>query len=591
MREVRASSSKGLDSFMIMARNIRPSAISGLLAPLRSIMHETESLKVMNQVDEVLKRIVSGLNANQHLVPAELLVLCHTLISQNANFLSQAPSKRTAQSKDDVIVQIKRQIAVDADHYSNNAHRFVAFGLDLFNTALKRGRFDFKDRDIMSRLGGMIVAVGNTLYSTDSPVLVLGLKAVAGLVKCPSKVLEESLPVFIRQVLDIIKRTGSTESEVVQVAFKSLATILRDGPAVHIQEKDLVYLLELLAPTWKSLHGRRPYLPCFRHLAIPVRLSAGQGSTSQPHDLPCQKSVICVRQWSQIGNGTARAVITKFDQKLVIEYADLLFVSLVMVIANDDSAKCREMASQLIKSLILRLDEERRQVMMSHLHAWVSQQSQAQLIRVSLQVYGLVVDIMQADLDPQVSMIYTDISGSLQHSTKLLQAVTEDADMDIDLDWQVPYHSLVLLEKVLRIFPSHTTDGGKVPWDIITSLLLFPHAWVRTASCRLLGMLFNVVPAGPPSSYLPTATDAINIFSVSGSKKTAEKLCIQLKSEHLDEVLSLQAVKNLFYLGKCFAAMPLADEVESEENEESSVRTSPSRGYSLSFRTRSSLRI
>lgn len=88
----------------------------------------------------------------------------------------------------------------------------MAFGLDLFNTALKRGRFDFKDRDIMSRLGGMIVAVGNTLYSTDSPVLVLGLKAVAGLVKCPSKVMEESLPVFIRQVLDIIKRTGSTES-------------------------------------------------------------------------------------------------------------------------------------------------------------------------------------------------------------------------------------------------------------------------------------------------------------------------------------------------------------------------------------------
>lgn len=123
MREVRASSSKGLDSFMIMAKHIRPSAISGLLAPIRSIMHETESLKVMNQVDEVLKRIVSGLNANQHLVPAELLVLCHTLISQNANFLNQAPAKRNAQSKDDVIVQIKRQIAVDADHYSNNAHR------------------------------------------------------------------------------------------------------------------------------------------------------------------------------------------------------------------------------------------------------------------------------------------------------------------------------------------------------------------------------------------------------------------------------------------------------------------------------------
>ncbi|KAF4598878.1 U3 snoRNP protein [Pleurotus pulmonarius] len=613
MREVRASSSKGLDSFMIMAKHIRPSAISGLLAPLRSIMHETESLKVMNQVDEVLKRIVSGLNANQHLVPAELLVLCHTLITQNANFLNQAPAKRKAQTKDDVIVQTKRQIATDADHYSNNAHRFVAFGLDLFNTALKRGRFDFKDRDIMSRLGGMIVAVGNTLYSTDSPVLVLGLKAVAGLVKCPSKVLEESLPVFIRQVLDIIKRTGSTESEVVQVAFKSLATILRDGPAVHVQEKDLVYLLELLGPDLeeptrqasvfamlRAIVGRKFVVPEIYDAMDKVSEVMVTSQSAQVQEL-CRSVILQFLLDYPQGKGRLRnhmtflaknlsyvydsgrksvmellgAVITKFDQKLIIEYADLLFVSLVMVIANDDSAKCREMASQLIKSLILRLDEERRKVMMSHLHAWVSQQSQVQLIRVSLQVYGLVVDIMQADLDSQVSMIYTDISGSLQYSTKLLQSVTEEADMDIDLDWQVPYHSLVLLEKVLRIFPSHTTDGGKVPWDTITTLLLFPHAWVRTASCRLLGMLFNVVPAGPPSSYLPTATDAINIFSVSGSKKTAEKLCVQLKSEHLDEALSLQVVKNLFYLGKCFAAMPLADEVEREEEDESSVRASP----------------
>ncbi|KAL4261563.1 Small subunit processome component 20 [Pleurotus pulmonarius] len=613
MREVRASSSKGLDSFMIMAKHIRPSAISGLLAPLRSIMHETESLKVMNQVDEVLKRIVSGLNANQHLVPAELLVLCHTLITQNANFLNQAPAKRKAQTKDDVIVQTKRQIATDADHYSNNAHRFVAFGLDLFNTALKRGRFDFKDRDIMSRLGGMIVAVGNTLYSTDSPVLVLGLKAVAGLVKCPSKVLEESLPVFIRQVLDIIKRTGSTESEVVQVAFKSLATILRDGPAVHVQEKDLVYLLELLGPDLeeptrqasvfamlRAIVGRKFVVPEIYDAMDKVSEVMVTSQSAQVQEL-CRSVILQFLLDYPQGKGRLRnhmtflaknlsyvydsgrksvmellgAVITKFDQKLIIEYADLLFVSLVMVIANDDSAKCREMASQLIKSLILRLDEERRKVMMSHLHAWVSQQSQVQLIRVSLQVYGLVVDIMQADLDSQVSMIYTDISGSLQYSTKLLQSVTEEADMDIDLDWQVPYHSLVLLEKVLRIFPSHTTDGGKVPWDTITTLLLFPHAWVRTASCRLLGMLFNVVPAGPPSSYLPTATDAINIFSVSGSKKTAEKLCVQLKSEHLDEALSLQVVKNLFYLGKCFAAMPLADEIEREEEDESSVRASP----------------
>jgi len=53
---------------------------------------------------------------------------------------------------------------------------------------------------------------------------------------------------MVRQILDIIKQTGNTESELVQVAFKSLAIVLRDGPPVQAKEKDLLYLIELLSP-------------------------------------------------------------------------------------------------------------------------------------------------------------------------------------------------------------------------------------------------------------------------------------------------------------------------------------------------------
>lgn len=53
---------------------------------------------------------------------------------------------------------------------------------------------------------------------------------------------------MVRQILDIIKQTGNTESEPVQVAFKSLAIVLRDGPPVQAKEKDLLYLIELLSP-------------------------------------------------------------------------------------------------------------------------------------------------------------------------------------------------------------------------------------------------------------------------------------------------------------------------------------------------------
>lgn len=128
MREVRSSSAKGLDSFAVMAKYITPSSISGLLLPLRSILQETQSLKSMQLVEEVLRRIAGGLNSNQHMVPAEVLVLCHTLITQNAKFLQDAPTSFKSKSRakrvnNDAVVQNSRNSRPEEDHYSNNSFR------------------------------------------------------------------------------------------------------------------------------------------------------------------------------------------------------------------------------------------------------------------------------------------------------------------------------------------------------------------------------------------------------------------------------------------------------------------------------------
>ena len=125
MREVRGSTSRGLDSFALLAKHVTPAKISAVLAPARAVMHETASAKTMSVVDDMLKRVTVGLNGNEHLVPTELLALCNTLISQNAKFLQQTPSIRKNNAKKDVIVQLKRHAEVDSDHYSNNSYRYV----------------------------------------------------------------------------------------------------------------------------------------------------------------------------------------------------------------------------------------------------------------------------------------------------------------------------------------------------------------------------------------------------------------------------------------------------------------------------------
>ncbi|KAG6897519.1 hypothetical protein C0992_000745 [Termitomyces sp. T32_za158] len=633
MREVRSSASKGLDSFAIIAKLITPPKVSSLLAPLKAIMQETASLKVMSQVEEVLRRIAGGLNSNKHLIPQELLVLCHTLITQNARFLKQTTSRRKKAVKDDAIVLIRRQQTVNIDHYAGNSFRlvfnilmvarfflidcrFVTFGLDLFNTALRRNRFDFHDDAVMSRLNAMIVVVGNTLYSTNSPVLLLGMRSAAGLSKCPLNSLDKSLPVFVRQIFDIVQQIGNTDSEVVQVALKSLAIILRDGTSVQVKEKDLVYLLQLLAPDLevperqissfamlRAIIARKFVVPEIYDLMDNVSEIMVTSQSPQVQELSRGVLLQFLLDYPQ-GKGRLRkqmtfftknlsyvhesgrksvmellgAIIAKFEVNLISEYGDLLFVALVMLLANDDSYKCREMASALIKGLFSRLDHERRKLILSHLHSWASQQSQPELVQVSCQVYGFVVDMLEADSLPHISMILEDLNGSLSRSAdRLAEVEGDDAESAAtDLQWQVPYYSLTVLLKVLRLFPDFS-KGDHVRWDLVVSHLLFPHAWVRTVSCRLLGILFLSVPPIAPSAQFAEQHPLSN----SGMRQAARNLCIQLKSEYLDESLGLQVVKNLYYIGKCFYAMapPEAQDdnlLDEEENDKDTEQEVPS---------------
>lgn len=487
--------------------------------------------------------------------------------------------------------------------------RFVVFGLDLFNTAYRRSRFDFNDPSVLARLEPMTSVIGNTLYSSHMQVVVAGLKAAASIVKSPLKSIDKSLPVFIRQTIEIIRQSGSTESESVQAAFKSLAAILRDHPGAQVKEKDLVYLLELLAPDLeepnrqatvftmlRAIIARRFVVPEIYDLMDKVAEIMVTNQSPQVQELSRGAMLQFLLDYPQ-GKGRLKnqmtflvknlsyvyesgrksvmdllgAMIAKFETVLVQEYADLLFVGLVMVIANDESAKCREMAAELIKGLLGRLDSSQRNVIMSHVHTWAVQQAQPQLTRVSAQVYGLVLDFLGEEAAIYIPAIMDDMKSIIARSAAALElANEEDADgADVStLSWQTPYHSLLAISKVLRVKPALVAEPNIVDWPSIISLLLFPHAWVRTAACRLLGSLFAAVPAGAPQATLPDDSP----FSRAGMEDVASKLSVQLNSENLDEALSVQIVKNLFYLGKCFAAMDFkpkgAADVDGQDDDE-----------------------
>jgi hypothetical protein len=186
------------------------------------------------------------------------------LISQNTKFLAgstEAQRKQVWQEKrfyrttatPSYRGQTITQIITSGESYcesiylffTHRAGSFVVFGLELFNTAFRRSRFDFQDKQMIARLDSLVKLIGNALYSSSEPVLIASLKASASILQCPLKSVPSSAPLIARQVLVIIRSTGSGESDVAQAGLKALTSILRKCEAALIKEKDLLFLIEL----------------------------------------------------------------------------------------------------------------------------------------------------------------------------------------------------------------------------------------------------------------------------------------------------------------------------------------------------------
>ncbi|BGP21593.1 armadillo-type fold domain containing protein [Rhodotorula toruloides] len=607
-REVR--SFKSLDSFQLLARVVSPGKIASLLAPLRGILSTTDSAKAVKDVEEVFKALAIGLTANTQLDAVATLDLCHSLISQNAAFLKAVKVVRKhGKAAPDYHVQFERERDETRDYYAKNAYRFVSFGLELFNAAFRKSVFDLDSPDVLSRLEPLVSLVGNSLYSDDPVVLARSMRATASLIRCPRSSTEKAAPVLVKQMLSVIERAGSTESELAQSALRTLSNVLRDCKAATLSEKQLTSLLELIGPdleeadrqatlfqVLRAVMARKFVAPEIYDLMNKVAEMLVTNQSSNVREI-CRAIYLQFLLDYPQGRGRLKesltflaknlsyayesgrlsvlelvsAILNKFATQLIQDSAELFFVALVMVVANDDSTKCREMGAELLKLLFSRLEKDTRDVLLTMLHSWVGKKTQPQLARTAIQVFGIAVDAMGDDGRSAAHAVVDVLLDVLTDSEdRLEEAETQGGEaLDLEAAWQLPYQALQATAHVYKAFPDLVSPDAQTVrplWRAVRSHLLYPHLWVRTSAARLLGSLYAASQDALSRDDLPERhpLTTLNLFDA------AQKACLQLKSPLLDDSLAMQIVKNLFFAARCFAARDsrFADAHEEDGDED-----------------------
>ncbi|KAL9937664.1 hypothetical protein V8E36_003209 [Tilletia maclaganii] len=596
-REVRQG--KSLDTLERVSKLAAPHRVATILLPLREVLERTEAQRPLRMVDDALRRIASGLIVNDRIEAHTFLILCHSLISGNARFLQTrakaAPGTKTAVTGIDNGVVLHKRKSVegaksDANHYSRNAHRFIAFGLDLLLSALKRGRFSFEGvDDSQQQLLPLVKSVGNALYSSQASIVQLALRATAELVKSPLQKVTESLPALIKQIFSIISSSGSAQSETVQTAFKTLTTIIRERKDAAFQEKQLADLLRLILPEledsgvqWvifgllRAIIGRRFVIAevydvmakvaemmvtsqsssarenC-RSLMLQFLLEYPQGKGRLKHQMSfLAKNLSYVYESGRLSvMELLRAILGKFDEGALQPFHELLLVALVMIMANDDSETCRVKAGELIRTIVGQQSSEARSKTVTMAHSWAQQPDRPQLSCVALQLYSIFLDGKPAgDTDWLRKAMDISMTTVREIADDLVALQDQGTVEGLTLDFKLP---LASLQAVARLFKADATllDLSKSleTWPSVEAMLLFPHDLVRLAAGRLLGAMFASLDTSKATESANDPLAPAHLLEV------GRKLAQQLAMSPLTDDLSLQTVKNLLFVGRQLAGV------------------------------------
>lgn len=204
------------------------------------------------------------------------------------------------------------------------------------------------------------------------------------------------------------------------------------------------------------------------------------------------------------------------------EYALLIFLPMSMQVVNDNSSTCRSRAGDVITTLIRRCSVEMATQCWNYSLQWLGIQSdpgqlesyqarcidiaQRPLMRTGAQVAGIVIgsrhDIVKRSA---VNNILLMMSAVLTQFAFVENKQEQEASIVIENEgdgnvggletWALLYHFLILLERLFQQLPLvveksigtiQKSDNTRHLFELLEEAMLFPHAWVRSVSCRII---------------------------------------------------------------------------------------------------------
>ena len=578
MKEVK--SSKSFDSMELLAKNSTIRNLAKLVRPLQSLLREKLNSNIVRKVDELLRRIGIGLLRNPGAESRDLLVFCYEVIKEAYQQPAQAESAPESTSEKYFLVALKgAKKGENRGSTSSYSYKLTRFSLDVSRAILNK----YDSLLTPNNLSGFIPIIGDALVQAHEEVKISALRLLSTIIKLNLTEIDDNSHVYFTEAVKMIKEAPSTNTEAAQAALKFISATLRERKSSKLKDGHLAYLLQRLTSDIeepdrqgvtfnfiRAVMARKFVVPEMYELVDSIAAMMVTNQTRSARDLARgvyihfmieypQAKTRWMKQLTFLAKNleykhpdgrrsvmeAVHALLSKTGPELAQDIVGTFFLPVVIVMANDDSPECREMAGALLGELYSRADREQMKTILTPVRSWLEQEDNMLLCSTGLQAMRIYFEVEDTEKTREARFITETLPG-------IIQPILKD---EMNENWEALYFALQLFTKLCKAVPSISLnkDCSDI-WASIRECLFYPHAWVKTCAANLIGTwLADLAKSNATNGYgsIPLAGSGGLALDRDAMVQLIRASVRSLRTPGISEELAMQSVRNAVFLGRC----------------------------------------